>query len=186
MGDDGYTLAESLAAMMVLSLAMGALWAGVGAFSSLQGRVAQTLEGPRRERQAHSALNGLGALLDHGGGAEARALTGEPQRMQFDCGRPRPCGAEIVPLHDHDDLRLSDGDARRTMALPKGVRHEFRYWGDQEEGNWPPAKPSLSRLRAISLREAGSGQVAPAVIVKLWRDEPVDCVYDSVKQGCRL
>jgi len=185
MGDDGYTLAESLAAMMVLSLTMAALWAGLAAFSSLQARVTQTSEGPKRERQARSAMNGLAAFIDPAGGAEAGSLVGEPRRLQVGCGRARPCEAEILRSRGHDDLRISDDGGSREIALVKGGRYEFRYWGDQEEAVWPPAKTSLRRLRAISLRRVEPNPGITAVIVKLWRDEPVDCVYDSVRQGCR-
>jgi len=114
-----------------------------------------------------------------------RRFSGTEQQLQFACGASQDCRAEIASQAGRDRLQIFDGREQHSFALPGPATYAFAYIGDESQPRWPPVGRSEGRLRAVALRANVAGDTRPVLVVKLWRDEPADCVFDVVGQDCR-
>ncbi len=187
MSDDGYTLAEMLAALTILGLAMG----GLGLVVSLIARQQLTANRIQArlvdDRAADQALTRW--LVQDG----AETLNGDAQGLSFACGAAT-CAADLEADGRRMRLVLRDraGAVRRWRLREPGAR--FTYVGDRGAVvAWPrPADPSSApsrsgfepeRLRAVLL--VAPDQAAPLAVARLWTREPRNCQFDSIIGACR-
>jgi len=182
VSDAGYTLVETLAALAIVSLAIGGLTAAVQLVGRQQRVVADTLlaaEAPAAaQAQLQRMLDGQGPFPAHVAGR----FTGEATRFRFDCGEAEPCAAVLEDATSGQVLRLTTGGRTRDVALRRtGLR--FRYRGAAEVlDGWPPAAPGRQALRSLALAAPGGMAVVEA---RVWTEQPMACAYDPILQDCR-
>lgn len=184
MNDDGYTLAEALAALAILGLAMG----GLGLVVSLIARQQLTaLHLHDRLTDARAADRALAILVagELAAGADLRDLRGEADGLSFSCGTAT-CAARLRPDGRRTLLLLRDrsGAARRLRLRAQNLR--FSYVGPSGSiDGWPaPPRPGdvAQAPGAIILRSAVA---APLAVTPIWRREARDCQYDAIAGACR-
>lgn len=185
MSDAGYTLAETLAALAVLSLAVGGLTAAAQGLAQRQRLVADTLldaEGPRAAQAAlERLLETAGPFRSH----EPDRFRGAARRLQFDCGAPEPCAAELVDATGGQALRLTSPGQVRTLALRRaGLR--FRYRGSEGPADaWPPAAARRQALRSVALVAGDAPGGLALAEARVWAEQPLACQFDVILQDCR-
>jgi type II secretory pathway component PulJ len=97
MREDGYTLAEALAALLMISLAVGGLLEGMDVIGKTQARAGASVEEGRSLRAASENL----ASLVHRAGAvssDDAAFAGDARRLDFDCPTGVRCAAVTCGL----------------------------------------------------------------------------------------
>ncbi|KQY96876.1 hypothetical protein ASD21_22980 [Caulobacter sp. Root1455] len=180
--DGGYTLAEMLAALAILGMAMG----GLGLVASLIAR--QQLASSRvstrliEDRAADRALTLWLAEQD------ALTLSGDDRRLSATCGEAA-CSARLEADKRRTVLILQarSGPARRLRLRQRDVRFGYldsrgaaAVWprSDRREGDARDAAP-----RAILLVAKGAN--APLAVARVWTREPRDCQFDAIIGACR-
>ena len=83
----GYTLADMLAALVVVGLAIGGLGQGVHVISRQQAATPAAID---RSADGAAVRDALARFLSSG--PDAAALTGRPRSLDLDCGPARRCG----------------------------------------------------------------------------------------------
>lgn len=180
MNDEGYTLAEMLAALAILGMAVG----GLGLVTSLIAR--QQLAANRvsvrlmEDRAAERALTLWLAEQD------ATTLTGDDRTLSASCG-PAACTARLQPEGRRTVLILQarSGSARRLRLHRRDVRFGYRDRGevvvwprtDGDDGDVKDVAP-----RAIVLATANKTVLA---VARPWPREPRDCQFDAIAGACR-
>lgn len=187
MSEAGYTLAEALAALVILGLAVGGVTAATTTLGRMQGAVARDLREGGDDREAGRAFSNLLATGGSALGAPSGALKGAARRLQFDCGRTSACGAEL--RRDAKGLKLAlTGAEERDLVLPRaaGDAH-FIYIGALTSGEqWPPAKPGAGeRLRAVAVVDEDPRGDTPLAVAHIWPEQPFDCAFDPISRDCR-
>jgi prepilin-type N-terminal cleavage/methylation domain-containing protein len=188
MSEAGYTLTETLAAMAVISLAMGGFVFGVQVLSPAELTISRTTAKVEALRATQQRLEGLLALGAPFPSSDASALRGDDHAMQFGCGAAKPCRAELSASAG-GDVRLALYDGRSdgpvfSLAAPKTARLAYRGVASGDS-HWPPSDPKLQSLRSIALL-GGDDAAAPALFeAHVWREQPLDCAFDPVTGGCR-
>lgn len=180
MSDDGYTLAEALAALAILGLAIGGLGVVVSLIARQQLAAVRLHDRLADARAADRALDRLTA------GADPGDLTGDADDLSFACGQIR-CAATLRPAGRRTLLILRDrtGGERRLRLRDQGLG--FRYVGPRSAVEaWPEAagrdEAAAEPPRAIVLRAQEGRALA---VTRLWRREPRDCQFDAVVGACR-
>ena len=181
MSDEGYTLAEMLAALAILGMAVG----GLGLVTSLIAR--QQLAASRvsaRLMEDRAAERALTLWLD---GQDAATLTGDDRTLSATCD-PATCTARLQTDRQRTMLILHSrsGPARRLRLRQPNVRFGYRdirgetaAWprtdGEGEVADVPP--------RAIVLTAANKTILA---VARVWPREPRDCRFDAIAGACRI
>ncbi|MGR4866928.1 prepilin-type N-terminal cleavage/methylation domain-containing protein [Caulobacter sp. LARHSG274] len=183
MSDDGYTLAEMLAALTILGLAMGGLGLVVGLISRQQltsNRIQARLAADRTVDQT------LTRWLAQDG---AETLHGDARGLSFACAAAT-CAAslQVEGRRMLLVLRNGSGRARRLRLSDPAVRFSYRDARSLVDA-WPPAETSPSHPgdqtpRAVLLAKPGA--VAPLAVVPISPREPRDCQFDAIIGGCRI
>ncbi len=188
MRDAGYTLAEMLAALMIVGLAIGGLSAGLGVLGRLQSMNARAVGALQA---THIAQVGLRDLLSSAGpfrALDVNGLQGDAAGLQFPCGAAR-CRARLLPpAGGGARLELTAANGRvRTMDLRDPGPLAFSYVGGLGPSpTWPPAGGERQALRAVSLLRRPNGSAAePVLEARIWREQPAACDFDVVMQDCR-
>lgn len=185
MSDDGYTLAEMLAALAILGMAMG----GLGVVASLVAR--QQLAANRihlRLVDDRAADRALTLWLDQ---QDAGTLNGDARGLSATCG-PATCEARLAADRKRTVLILRgrSGSARRLRLRHSDVR--FSYVGDQGVVSaWPRTDVSVGEVgevgggapRAVLLTAVGA--TAPLAVARAWGREARDCQFDAIIRACR-
>jgi type II secretory pathway pseudopilin PulG len=185
MSDEGYTLAETLAAVAMIGMAITGLGQGMFVIAQYQGAANATIA---REQAARAADQGLRRLLFDSGPFRAPqnrdGFVGRADGFDFECGQDAACGAAVAssPAGARVTFRNSSG-VERSIVLP-GVRSaRFTYAAaGASGGQWPPASPENQLLRTVALVETPSG--APLAVAKLWIDHETPCAFDAVLSDC--
>jgi prepilin-type N-terminal cleavage/methylation domain-containing protein len=188
MSDDGYTLAEMLAALTILGLAMG----GLGLVVSLIARQQLTANRIQArlvdERAADQALTRL--LVQ----AEADDIRGDGRNLSFTCGEAT-CGASLRADGRRTLLVLQDrsGPGRRLRLRRPNLGFSY-VDGLGAVGAWPrptgattnsPGTSAKDRsLRAVLLTAPDAS--APLAVGRVWSREPRDCQFDGIIGACRV
>ena len=176
----GYTLAETLAALLIIGLAMGGLFEGMRLLSRIQAGTTQTVADARALRRAEAALAGLMALRH----PDDRTLRGDRTSFSFDCAEP-PCAAELVSEGGRTALRIRRGKVSQAYPLPAVRQANLVY--DTRSGRldrWPPVEePTFPRAVSV-IGQTPRGDI-PVVAVGSWIEQSKTCAYDLVAQACR-
>jgi Tfp pilus assembly protein PilV len=187
VSEAGYTLAETLAALVMIGLAVGGLTEGVRALTRSQAATARVMSADRGLRGTET---GLTRLLDGQGPFTTTApngFSGSATRFTFACGAAATCGAALVQAAGGAQLSLTTADGSTRTALLPGVRGARFAYADAlgSEGGWPVSDPQPRTLRTIALMQATLGGETPVATVRLWVEQPTDCAFDPVSQDCR-
>lgn len=178
MSDDGYTLAETLAALVVFSLAIGGLIQGLSAVNRIQRNDAAVLAQSRAQARAQAAL---ASLFEHRGpyrSTDRTGLVGDAVSLRFPC-EGATCGAVLADGR----LTVGDEDGRRIVRLPMSGDLRFVYYGEGKPlDRWPPAgKEAL--LSSVGLM-AGSGPHAVLASARVWESAGGGCAFGPVLRDC--
>jgi hypothetical protein len=185
MNDDGYTLAEALAALTMVGLAIG----GIAQASFMFGKLSraagvQVAVGGRLDRVQSS----LGGLMDRAGPVvddEASGFNGRERTLAFDCGTSR-CSAELASSAGQTQLILRQAGKAATVR-PIGDRARARFVYLDERGvqdRWPSGETIATRpaqLRAVALVDGDT----PLAVAPLWSRQQAACAFDSISGDCR-
>jgi prepilin-type N-terminal cleavage/methylation domain-containing protein len=185
MNEDGYTLTEMLAALLMIGLAVGGLSQGLRVIGLLQGATGRALG---EERGLRAAKTGLEHLLGQRGPFRSTepGFRGEASAFQVDCGAPEPCGAGLETKKKETRLLLRDGgEQERSVRLMGPGKVRFTYDGPTGSlPSWPPSGRGQT-LKAVNLvRESAEGE-APLLTTRLWREQAGDCAFDAISKDCR-
>lgn len=179
MNQDGYTLTEMLAALLMIGLAVVGLAQAVRLLGSAQATVSDRL----REAQALRAAEGnLSAMLSEGGPYRSsdRTFAGDSASMTFACDAPAPCSAALKGAGGDTELRLRQGESERAFLIP-APDARFVYESDTSSQIWPPNGPRQV-LRAVHLVSASE---EPVFTSRVWAEQPAECAFDSISRDCR-
>lgn len=184
MSDDGYTLAEMLAALAILGLAFGGLTEGARVIGQLQTKAAGVARTTADDRKAQSALEtlvaGRGPFISDGRGG----FQGTPSGFAFDCEAGR-CGAQIATARGRTWLVIQRGG--QQQQVPINASDAVFAYADSggSSANWPSAEPRPIALTTVLLRAGSTDGQRPLAAARIWIEEPAACVFDAIAQGCR-
>ena len=185
MNDHGYTLAEMLAALVMIGLAVGGLTMGVRVIGHGEAQVAHATTEGGNLRTLQDALS---TLLNNAGPFRTKdnaTFQGAGSAFSFICSAPTPCSASLTKSGEEMALqvRRMDGSAARFGIVDSGPMH-FEYVGSQSRNqNWPPPPPISDVLRSVELvRDADGAAIAST---RIWREQPADCAFDPISGDCR-
>jgi hypothetical protein len=187
MSQAGYTLAETLAALLIIGLAFGGLTEGMRVIGMVQSGAARTTSDATRRWAAQDALI---RLLDQKGpfrSDDAKRFVGDRSGFSFDCGQSQPCGARIATSGGETRLTVADaGGETSVVSLAPVSSARFAY--DDKKAlaeTWPPAPGERRLLRSVILVGQSPFGEVPLVTARLWREQEVGCQFDPIAQDCR-
>ncbi len=190
MTEDGYTLAEALAAMLILGLSVGGMVKGADAIGQFERRTAtaaaSTVKSKALDTQLKRLLSEAGPFLSDGEGG----FVGGANALSFPCAST--CRADLVSEGAGAKLKIKVLGRDQTLelgAVARGSR-PLRFQYESNTGSfdrWPPldnADPGQipAALRKVSLI-GGSGETLADV--RLWPEQSRDCAFDSIARLCR-
>jgi hypothetical protein len=187
----GYTLAETLAALLVVGLAVGGLMQAAAVIERMQGASARTAADSRALGAVGKALaqtvDGPGLYRQGPGG-----LAGDATGFSLDCGRAAPCAATVEANGGVLQVSFSQGDGRRRALPLRGLKSVAFVYEDAAgaQSRWPPvdagamasARPAL---KAVSLVATTADGPLPLARVRVWADQAPGCAFDPIIQACR-
>jgi type II secretory pathway pseudopilin PulG len=182
--DAGYTLADTLGALAVVSLMVSGAVAGVGVYGRQQQDARRQMAETAAARAAQAALQRLLETQGPYRSDQPERFSGSETRLQFDCGEDQPCAAQ---LQGSGAPALQVTDRGRTRSFPLSASGPVRFAYVSEAGRgpaWPPASGPPQHLRAVDVVAAGA-PVPVLVTAQVWREEPPACQFDPVLQDCR-
>jgi prepilin-type N-terminal cleavage/methylation domain-containing protein len=188
VNDAGYTLSEMLAALAVIGLSVGGLSLGVQVIAPLQlstSRAVSKLESTRAAQQRLEQWLARGAPF---GSQQPDQLSGDATNLQFQCGEPAPCTAQILTAGATAQLKLTNGDSAATPSvLPlTAAAASFRYHSAETEGQaWPPSDTTRQALRSVALLQTTSQGDTAVLEARIWPEQHAICDFDPVMQDCR-
>lgn len=184
--DAGYTLAETLVGLAILSMSIGALASGIAVLATVQLNSNELLGKARSLRQATQALerplNTFGPFRS----SEPERFVGGPHSFQFDCKASELCRVELLSSPTSNAIRISDKQGVRKIPLRTPGDAHFTYTGttSPEGAVWPPPNGVRQALRSVGIAIDAPG--APSRIqVVLSAEQPKICFFDPVMQDCR-
>jgi len=187
LSDAGYTLAETLAALVVIGLAVGSMAAGMQLFGRVQARNEAAV---RNDRALRAISFSLQERLGREGpfrSCETNRLSGGGDGFAYACGGVRPCKVEVEGGADRFALKLGD-QAGQTIRLEvrRGGHPQFRYLSDRGESDrWPPDSPQTQTLRGVVLTVDDASPAMPPIVAHIWAEQPARCTFDAITQDCR-
>ncbi len=186
MNQDGYTLAETLAALAMIGLAIGGLTAGVRVIGLNQAAATRHLADGHSLGGAEQVLSRLFAGQGPFQSSDAGGLRADGRRLSFTCADASPCSASLDSGGLGERLSVVKGRETEVAILP-GVRSaRFAYAGTQTLARvWPPASKDPEDLRSVLILDGSGANEVPIVIARLWREQPVTCAFDPIRQNCR-
>lgn len=180
MNEDGYTLAEVLAAMLILGLAMGGLVEG----SRIIGRMQTPIVVARRDNQIlRRAEASVSRLLKLRPGGD-QSLTGDAQGLGFKCVMGT-CGLTLANNGRNLTLSVRRGEVAQTFPLPHAGKISLVYLArDGRFDHWP--QPDSKRvLDGVMIVETSAQGELPLVVARSWIEQPKTCEFDMIARGCR-
>lgn len=180
MKQDGYTLAEVLAAMLILGLAMGGLVEGTRVIGRLQKSSTAVVSETRTLRRAEAAFAGLLALRS----GDDLSLKGDSAGFAFDCSSG-PCSVALRTSGQRTTLAIRRGEVAQTFLLPQAGNIALVYDAlDGRHDRWPsPDEPRA--LRGVAVMATSAQGEFPIVAARSWIEHPKTCEFDMIARGCR-
>jgi prepilin-type N-terminal cleavage/methylation domain-containing protein len=187
MNKDGYTLVEMLAALIMISLAIGGLLQGMRVIGRIQDSAGRSVMATREQRTAQEGLDRLVASQGPFFSDDLQGFTGSLTQFSFDCGRNVTCGARLTPQNGLTRLDIvRDGVTRFSATLPRGGPAGFTYVGERTTGSaWPPLTTRSERLNKVMLTLQRLDGLVPVASVRLWLEQKRTCQFDAIAQACR-
>ena len=185
MSEDGYTLVEMLAALAILGLALAGMAESVHALMLVQTSSARSISDRAATDRVRRGLVHLVAGQGPFRSKDVSGLSGDRTALGFDCGDGAKCGARLSASGPGARLDLwGPGGWRDAVRLhvPGGARFAYGDADGFSEG-WPPATTRTRRLTAIAVVSVTGGE--PIALVRLWRDQGLDCQFDPILEDCR-
>lgn len=180
MNDDGYTLAEALAAMLILGLAMGGLIEGARVMGRMQTPIVASRADDQALRRAEAAFAGLVKLRVGGD----QTLAGNAQGFTFDCAAAA-CGLSLARKGGQMTLILRRGEVAQSFPLPQAGNISLVYLArDGRFDHWPQPGSSRALDGMMIVGTSAQGEV-PLVIARSWIEHPKTCEFDMIAKGCR-
>ena len=182
-GERGYTLAEMLAALLIVSLAMGGV---MQASYMLERQQRTTLANTRTLDSSRQMIARFRHVLAiYRVPAEGQPdLDGSAKAFAFPCGNGN-CGAQLEGDAQAQELRLNT-PAEEVYQLETLRNPHFVYVAQGgEDDSWPLASSSVNPLRAVLLVAEGVGGDLPVATARVWRQEPLGCAFDAIARACR-
>ena len=187
MSEAGYTLVETLAALLVIALTVSGLSAALEVMTQGQSRVARVTTEATALRRAQVTLDRL--LEGHGPfrSNDAAGFTGADHLFQFDCAQAAPCAVQLVEASDGNlALRMQRGSTTTMLPLRSPGPAHLQYEGALGVlKSWPPPAEPRQALRAISVVRDGADAHGVLLESHLWTQEALNCEFDVVLQDCR-
>lgn len=175
----GYTLAEVLAAIMVLGLTLGLAVEGARLITNIQGRVTTTVADMRTLRTVERALVDVLPSLDN----ERASFSGDGEQFSYDCSEAT-CGVSLLPGRDKAALRLWRGKAAHVYELPTKEPAKLVYeTTDGRYDQWPLPDRAMV-LRGVAVVTATRG-TNPIVVARPWIEQSKTCEFDMIAKACR-
>lgn len=179
----GYTVVEVMAAVLILGIAFTALVQGLGAIRRMQAKTVERMAQGRTAERAAAALNRFLAQPGLPSVALPDRLSGDAAALSAQCSAP-PCA---LSLEGRGPVMVSQvRGATARVALTGLRRPAFRYITTHGTyDHWPLAGAYQTRLTAIGLVEQSDAGASPVATVRLWSEQPQDCLFDSISAKCR-
>ncbi len=186
MRDDGYTLAEMLAALVIIGLAVGGLAESACAFRMIQSGAARTIG---QDRALAEARRGLVRVLARQGPFrkdDSNGLKGGETGFAFGCRGGGQCGAQLIAEHGGLDLVLESEKGRRDVVDLPGVRQaRFAYYAADGRVDAWPATDGAATLISVALEKTSPGGPSPLMAARVWTEQRTDCAFDAISADCR-
>lgn len=183
MSDEGYTLVEMLAALLIIGLAVGGLSQAMRVIGLTQSATARAISEERERQTIDRRLEGLVAQRGPFISDETDGAAGRQDEFTFDCGRASPCSIRLSAGGKGE--RVAIGPAAPTV-LAKADDLVLVYGGERTlSDTWPPANSQQQTLHWLALVGGPQDQPSPVAVARLWREEAPDCVFDLIAQACR-
>jgi hypothetical protein len=184
--DDGYTLAEALAALLILGLAMTGLFAGTRLLVQAQGRTSKVIADDRAVASARTAFEASATNASAIKAVLANQFNGGARSFQYPCASTSGCGVSFTDRGEDGVLTVVGADGRRTtFRLPHG-RGAYLVYNSTSGGflGWQVGN-NHGLLRSINVvRPAGDGDT-PMISARLWIEQSQTCEFDTITRACR-
>jgi type II secretory pathway pseudopilin PulG len=187
VSEAGYTLTETLAAMAVIGMTVGALSLGVQVIGKLQASTSQVVGQLQSTRAAQQTMEQLLARGAPFGSKRPARLSGTERDFRFECGDPAPCSAHIIDDAKQSRVIVARGlaSAPATVAALRGPGR-FIYGSAKASSDvWPPSAPGEQALRSIVLMQMAREGETPLIAAKIWSEQAAQCAFDPVVQDCQ-
>ena len=183
--EGGYTLAETLAALLIIGLSTTGLMAGVHSLGRLETHAAADTRGSGLEARLDRGLKAM--LGDVGAGGE-RDFVGDAKGFSFACGSAR-CGMRLQSLNGETEVRFQTARQISNVAVSgrEGQRLELTYLTPTRTlPSFPDPSPPSTGPEPLTGVQISFGDQGPLLAhARVWADEPRDCVFDAILRGCR-
>lgn len=186
MREDGYTLAEALAAMLIIGLAMGGLFEGARVLSRMQAATTTAVAEGRELRRASAAFTRLVSSSEMADAGLAGTLRGGPTRLVYDCGAKASCEAVLRSGGDGSWLEVQAAEGpRRTFRLVQGRNPRLVYISTH--GRFLSWSSDLKHgtLRAVTIELPSGGADLPLISARVWIEQSRACEFDLISKACR-
>lgn len=182
----GATLAEALAALLILGLAIGGLVHGTWIISRAQASVSRTLAQATATRGAQKAFEAALATPAAGRAAADGRLDGRRRALGRPCEAVTPCGV-ILSDRGRDGLLVvrDEEGVSEQWILPSGRGAYLVY--NSTAGSFPDWNINDNRglLRSISVVWPVGGDDTPMISARLWIEQSAACEFDTIAKTCR-
>lgn len=181
MTDDGYTLAEMLAALAILGMAVG----GLGLVTNLIVRQQMAANGVSVHlSEGRAADRALGLWLAE---QDLATLNGNDQQVSAACGSTI-CFARLEADKARTVLIMQGRSRAERRLRLRQPRLRFGYSDSLGQvAVWP--RPTSDEGEAKSLTPQAivlaTENKAPLAVARVWSREPRDCQFDAIVGACR-
>lgn len=180
MNEDGYTLAEVMAAMLILGLTIGGLVEGARVIGRMQAPVIASRQDDQALRRAEAGLAGLLKRRE----GDDRTLAGDGLSFRFTCGG-QACTAALTPGERQSTLIVRRGEVAQSFSLPQAGKLSLLYLArDGRFDRWPQPGPARDLTGVMIIGTSAQGEL-PLVVARSWIEHPKTCEFDMIAKGCR-
>jgi len=192
MSSDGFTLAETLAALLIVGLSIGGLTKGAETIGQFEKRSAGTVRAVNDRRSLDGHLDTLfhetGPFLSDGTGS----LIGKSTEIRFPCGS-QLCSATLSSDQAGSETMTTTQSGGNTTKdrteLHDAHGAHFRYHtasGDYD--HWPfvhveNGVPHIEPLLGVSV--VANDESAPIANARIWHETLAVCAFDTISNQCR-